>query len=230
MRKLKDLHSVRSFSSQTRKKERKSRAKKTKGKKESEDKKPAKGKNPEKKEIKLKEITARSGSIVLTDEIIEEKPENLEEQIKQGEEKISDSGFVEFLRPAKKTAPVLERVAVQRNVELENKIAGVPAGRTGREERIVNYSETKPDYSATANVERRENPRDPGYADRAATYSSIQKKDETGRGIVNPIKSEWEAARKRRDRPDVEVGSFDRIEREKQDRKYTEKGTSEYYR
>ncbi len=165
-------------------------------------------------------------------EIIEEKQENLEEQIKQGEEEISDSGFVEFLKPIVKTAPVLERVATARNVELENKIADIPAGRRIREDRTVNYSETKPDYSATANVERRENPREISYVEKTASYSTMQKKEEAGRMRINPIKSEWVTGRKRADRPNAEVGSFDRIEREKQeqDKKYLEKGMSEYYR
>ncbi len=163
-------------------------------------------------------------------EIIEEKPENLEEQIKQGEEEISDSGFVEFLKPIVKTAPVLERVATARNVELENKIADIPAGRRIREDRTVNYSEGKSDYSATANVERRENPREISYVEKTASYSTMQKKEEAGRMRINPIKSEWVTGRKRADRPNAEVGSFDRIEREKQEKKYLEKGMSEYYR
>lgn len=194
------------------KKMKKSPLKKTKGKKFKEKKKPE-----NKKSVK---------------EIIEEKPENLEEQIKQEEEEISNSGFVEFLRPIGKTAPVLERVAIQRNVELENKIADIPAARKIREDRTVNYSEGKSDYSAAANVERRENPRGISYVEKTANYSTMQKKEEAGRMQINPIKSEWTTGRKRADRPNTEAGSFDRIEREKQeqDKKYLEKGMSEYYR
>ena len=161
--------------------------------------------------------------------VTEEKPENLEEKIEEAEEAISDSGFREFFQPTKKSAPVLERVAIQGDVELENKIAGIPARRERRKERNVNYSETKQDYDVAKNVERRENPENMGYVGKTATYNSIQKKEETGTAPVNAVKSEW-GTRRRTDRAEMELGSFERIEKEKRDKKYVEKGASEYYR
>ena len=161
---------------------------------------------------------------------MKKKPENQKKKIEEAKDAITNSEFREFLQPAEKTVPVLERVAVQRNVELENKIAGIPARRERREERNVNYSETKSDYDVAKNIERRENPENMGYVGKTATYNSIQKKEEAGKAPINPIKSEWETRRKRTDRAEMELGSFDRIEREKRDKKYVEKGMSEYYR
>src|SRR3989344_2244089 len=84
-------------------------------------------------------------------EIKEEK--NLEDEIKE----TFDSGLREFLQPLnqRRTAPVLERVAVVQSAELEQHLANASfQSRENGDENTLKYGEAKVDYGTARGNDR----------------------------------------------------------------------------
>ncbi|MBI2042860.1 hypothetical protein HYT25_00535 [Candidatus Pacearchaeota archaeon] len=146
-----------------------------KGRKEVKKKKRKIEKKAEKHKVDLKKIKIP----------LEEK--NLEEEILETEEEISDFGFREFLQPTRR-APVLERVAVAQNPELEQQLANVRfQPRGNEEEKGIKYSDNKSEYLATPTAERK---RDTFKYSEKTAYSEKQKEDEN-RTARQKVRSEW---------------------------------------
>lgn len=152
-------------------------------------------------------------------EIKEEK--NLEEEVFEGEEEISDSSFRGFLQPlvSRRTAPVLERVAVNSEVDLEQQLANVATGKKDEESQI-SYGSNKVDYGTT-----REHRRDVvKYEGEGPKYGDLgkDKKDEEKNRLISPgIKGEWKVD-EREERWQMEGQKS--FEEETPEKKYLAKG------
>ena len=156
---------------------------------------------------------------------LEEK--NLEGEILETEEEISDIEFREFLQMRRVKAPVLERVAVAQNPELEQQLANVAIrGRGNEEETGIKYGETKADYGTTT-PERK---RDTFHYTESSDYSiTLQKNKESkeARKIMGQAsrKGEWG---EREERWQKEGETF--VEESEETKKYMLEGNEKKYR
>ena len=114
------------------------------------------------------------------------------EEISETEEEISDLGFQQFLQPLipRKTVPVLERVAIAQNTELEQQLAGVRINaRENEEEKTITYAGGKSEYLSET---RTEGPR-VKYTETPNYNPTVkEKKDENpNRLIGRTARKEW---------------------------------------
>ena len=143
------------------------------------------------------------------------------EEISETEEEISDLGFQQFLQPLipRKTVPVLERVAIAQNTELEQQLAGVRINaRENEEEKTITYAGGKSEYLSET---RTEGPR-VKYTETPNYNPTVkEKKDENpNRLIGRTARKEWkENEREERWQMEGQIS----IE-ETPEKKYLEKG------
>jgi len=129
-------------------------------------------------------------------EIKEEK--SLENEIFDEEEEINEIGFRQFLQPSvpRKTFPVLDRIAVAENADLEQQLASARISRDEKEENQISYGGKRADYGAATENNRKDMVK---YEMEMPNYNDIgrnKKEDDKNKFTGHGIKNEWKEKNK----------------------------------
>lgn len=147
---------------------------------------------------------------------LEEK--NLEEEIDEIQEEIDDIEFRQFLQPLtpRRTVPVLEKVAVAQNLELEQQLRNVAIQR-GNEDEEIKYAETK---KADYGIAREHRTDVVKYEAETPKYGIREEKKDENRIIGQRTRSEWKEDKEERWMMEGQKA----IEENPSEKKYLEKG------
>ena len=145
----------------------------------------------------------------------------LEREVETGEEETGKSEFREFLKPIGKTAPVLEKVATARGVELEEQLANIRINpREKEEEKAIKYNDMKSDYAGIANTERRGER--VNYVESSGTYATMLQETKESKETRKRLGLGDSRTDQRTERWDVERQPF--AEPDDSTKKYLSKG------